>query len=129
MDLSIIKGQDHIGIPCRDLRRSAEFYGKLGFSVVSEVHDGPSGVDVVFLALGSLVIEIYRCDETGGGNGAIDHFAISVSDIDVVFEYVVGIGLEITTDGIEFLPFWKNGIRFFKVLGPNLESIEFIQKL
>ena len=39
------------------------------------------------------------------------------------------IGLPTMGDEIEFLPFWEKGVRFFKVLGPNHEPVEFSQIL
>ena len=38
-------------------------------------------------------------------------------------------GYEVITDGIEQLPFWDNGVKFFMIKGPNEERIEFCQKL
>ena len=35
----------------------------------------------------------------------------------------------IITDGIEELPFWENGVKYFMIKGPNEERIEFCQKL
>jgi len=35
----------------------------------------------------------------------------------------------VITDGIEELPFWENGVKFFMIKGPNEERIEFCQKL
>ena len=32
-------------------------------------------------------------------------------------------------DEIQFLPFWEKGFRYFKVLGPNHEPVEFGQIL
>ena len=38
-------------------------------------------------------------------------------------------GYEVITDGIEQLPVWDNGVKFFMSKGPNEERIEFCQKL
>ena len=38
-------------------------------------------------------------------------------------------GFTILDEGIRSLPFWDNGIRFFNVLGPNKEVVEFGQIL
>ena len=129
MDCSILQGLDHIGIPCKDLNRSTQFYQRLGFSLVMKKRDEQGGVNVAFMSLGSCVIEIYQCDKPECKNGAVDHFAIVVSDIDVLFDNVLDAGIEITTKGIEFLPFWAHGIKFFKIHGPDMESIEFVQRL
>jgi hypothetical protein len=38
-------------------------------------------------------------------------------------------GYTITTNGIEALPtFWDNGCRYFKILSPTGEQVEFSQK-
>ena len=38
-------------------------------------------------------------------------------------------GLAPLEDAIQFLPFWENGVRFFNLLGPNGETVEFSQRL
>jgi hypothetical protein len=38
-------------------------------------------------------------------------------------------GLALCDDHVNFLPFWENGVRFFTVTGPDMERIEFCQKL
>ena len=30
---------------------------------------------------------------------------------------------------VQFLPFWEKGVRFFTILGPNGEKVEFSQML
>lgn len=36
---------------------------------------------------------------------------------------------KVVTNGIEELPFWENGVTFFRIKGSNQEEIEFCQKL
>ena len=38
-------------------------------------------------------------------------------------------GYELLDDAVRFLPFWARGVRFFTILGPNGEKVEFSQKL
>ena len=38
-------------------------------------------------------------------------------------------GYQIVSNGGEFLPFWQNGVKFFILLGPNQERVEFNQYL
>ena len=52
-----------------------------------------------------------------------------MTDVDAVYAQVQKLGYPVVSNGIEFLPFWKNGVRFFTILGPNRERIEFNQYL
>lgn len=61
--------------------------------------------------------------------GAIDHLALDVDDIESAWEEVRTAGLAPLEDAIQFLPFWENGVRFFNLLGPNGETVEFSQRL
>ena len=61
--------------------------------------------------------------------GAIDHLALDVDDIESAWEEVRMAGLAPLEDAIQFLPFWENGVRFFNLLGPNGETVEFSQRL
>ena len=66
-----------------------------------------------------------------GVPGAIDHIALNVTDVEKVYEAIVNDGSYTICDpekGIQFLPFY-NGVKFFTILGPNGEKVEFNQKL
>lgn len=123
-----LNGIDHIGIPCRDIEETISFYNRLGFETILRTVNEKVGEKVAFLRMRDLVVETYQRDSTPDVAGAIDHMAISVKDIDECYNKVICDGFG-TVSGIEFLPFWEHGIRFFKINGPNGESIEFVQKL
>lgn len=129
MDVSKIRGLDHVAVPSSDIEKTISFYKGLGFSVLYRTINEKSNEKVAFLGLGDFVIETYEVKEVSGKNGAVDHFALSVCDIDSLFSEALKEGYEITTDGIESLPFWERGVRFFKLKGPDNESIEFLEKL
>lgn len=129
MKTKLITGLDHIAIPCSDIDRTILFYGNLGFSVLYRTINEKSGEKVAFLGMNGLVIETYQISEVSGKNGAVDHFALRVTDIKALYECALKEGFKITTEGIESLPFWENGVKFFKILGPDNESIEFLEKL
>lgn len=38
-------------------------------------------------------------------------------------------GFSMLDTKIQFLPFWEHGVKFFTVLGPNEEKVEFSQHL
>ena len=122
-------GLQHIGIPTNDLQETLLFYTELGFEIVLTTTDPNNGAGVVFLRLGSLMIEVYEADKPAMSTGAIDHIAINVSDIDAVYDTVNKHALNNTNDEIHFLPYWENGVRYFTIEGPNREKVEFAQIL
>lgn len=119
-------GLQHIGIPTTDLEGSERFYTDLGFRVIHRAANGDERV--IFLELAGLVVEIWTGAPTGR-SGAIDHFALDVTDIDAVFQTVTAAGAAAIEGEVRQLPFWERGVRYFTILGPNAEKIEFIQKL
>lgn len=121
-----IKGLQHIGIPTNDMDKTVDFYTKIGFEVAHEAMDGE--VRVVFLKLKDLVLETYENHEAALRDGAVDHIAFNVADIEEAFKFITGLGIKILTE-ITFLPFWDNGVKFFIAEGPNLERLEFAQYL
>ena len=64
-------------------------------------------------------------------NGKIDNKASYAMErcIEEMYKKICENGYEVITDGIEQLPFWDNGVKFFMIKGPNEERIEFCQKL
>lgn len=62
-------------------------------------------------------------------DGAYQHIALDVEDVDWMYQKICKNKFEIITDGIEELPFWERGVKFFMSKGPNEERIEFCQKL
>ena len=122
-----INGLQHIGVPTPNMEATIAFYEKLGFEIAFEtVNDGDR---VVFLKSGSLVIETYESKDAAMKSGAIDHIALDVKDIEKTYELINQEGLNSTQDTIHFLPFWKNGVKFFTIEGPNKENVEFSQYL
>ena len=74
-------GIQHVGIPCKSIEETKEFYEKLGFYIKHEktIRDGKQ--KVCFLEYMGLVLECYE-DEVALKAGAIDHIAIDVNDIE-----------------------------------------------
>ena len=50
-------GVQHIGIPTNDIDKTVEFYHKLGFETAFETVNEEANEKVVFLKLGTLVVE------------------------------------------------------------------------
>lgn len=122
-------GLQHIGIPVRDMNQTISFYQTLGFSIHLDTLNVAAGERVVFFSLGNLMLEAYEKRETTGQTGAIDHIALDVEDIEKTFSFIQEGGYELLDQEIHFLPFWENGVRYFTIIGPNKEKIEFNQRL
>ena len=122
-------GIQHIGIPTNDIEKTIEFYKKLGFETALQTINEEAGEKVAFLKLKTLVIETYANKQAKLTNGAIDHVAINVKDIEEVYHYIEEKQMNTTNDEIHFLPFWEKGVRFFTIEGPNKEKVEFSQYL
>lgn len=132
-----ITGLQHIGIPVTDLNTSIEFYQKLGFSNVMKApfdFNDDQGM-CVMMQSGNLVIELYQLPPDALAaiktrkDGHIDHIAFNVTDVDETFAILEREGYTILEDRPRFLQFWKNGCRFFNILGPDGERLEFNQML
>lgn len=129
MDKSFFTGLQHIGIPTNTMEDTVKFYTNLGFDIIFEGVIAEGTIKVVFLKLHNLVIEAYENNMASMRNGAIDHIAINVNDIESVFEYIKREKYKLLNDEIQFLPFFDRGVRFFTIEGPNKEKIEFNQIL
>ena len=118
-------GLQHIGIPVSDLERSIGFYEKLGFELALKTEN--EGVLVTFLKLGDLCLELYQNGQASRRFGAIDHFAINVTDVDKVHDLALADGLNIIEE--RQLPYRDNGVKYFTILGPDKEKVNFNQYL
>ena len=119
-----VTGIQHLGIPTGDLSKTIEFYQGLGFEVIWQ---NPG--EVAFLQNGTLVIETYAVEEPAMRNGAIDHVALNVQDIEAAWSDAQACGYETEDTAINFLPFFERGVKFFTIIGPNREKVEFNQYL
>jgi catechol 2,3-dioxygenase-like lactoylglutathione lyase family enzyme len=121
----ISTGLQHVGIPTNDIAKTIAFYEALGFRIVHRKDN--RGEDVAFLKMGDLVLETYQNHKAVGISGAIDHIALNVTDVEEARRIADKLKLDVIEEGQ--LPFWENGVRYFTVLGPNGEKVEFNQYL
>ena len=126
---SLTTGIQHIGVPTTDIVRSAAFYESLGFRTELDTINETNGARVVFLRLHNLVIETYESPDAVGQPGAVAHIALDATDVDAAFAQAKAQGLNVLDEEVHFLPFWEKGVRFFTVLGPNGEKVEYCQRL
>ena len=125
-----VTGIQHIGLPTNDLKKTIEFYKSLGFEVTFET-TLPTDY-VAFLQLKNICIEAFQAigaPAAVGHVGAIDHISLDVDDIEATWQAVKAAGYTPVEEEIDALPYFKNGVRFFNIVGPNAETIEFCQIL
>ncbi len=122
---SVATGLQHIGVPTNDIEKTIAFYTSLGFEVAHRADN--NGELVAFLKLGDLMVETYQNGKAVGKAGAVDHIAINVTDVKEARRIADEMGLEVIEEGK--LAFWKNGVQYFTILGPNREKLEFNQYL
>ena len=132
-----LTGPQHLGIPVTDLTKSRTFYERLGFREVmsAELPERKESVKVAMMDLHGFIVELYqpvKGDQPGirsRKDGHIDHIALNVRDIGKAFRDLKAAGLTIVEKEPVFLPFWEKGIKYFNVLGPDGERLEFSERL
>ena len=127
----------HIGIPVTNIGQSKAFYQKLGFHKASQSsfdHHGSKG-QMVMMQLKDIIIELYELPKDDlleirqRKDGHIDHITFDVSDIDQAFSALKEAEFTITEEKPVYLPFWEKGCKYFNILGPDGERLEFNQIL
>lgn len=120
----------HIGLDVNDLEAAINWYQDvLGFELIG-AFTSPSGAAVRFLKRGDIVYEIYRPLSGAATPGKIEHIAYESHDIEADYAYCVEQGYTFEQEGIQFFPtFWEKGVRFFKIMSPTGEPVEFCQIL
>ena len=136
MDLQINHLQ-HIGVPVRNLAVSQAFYERLGFQNAmtrSFPYEGDTG-HVVMMQRGAIIMELYQFPEPelskirARKDGHVDHVAFDVSDIDATYNTLKNNGFHCVESEPQFLAFWERGCKYFNILGPDGERLEFNQIL
>lgn len=120
----------HIGLAVNDLEASTQWYmDVLGFELIGSF-EAPDGVPVRFIKSGDLVYEVYQPKDGVAAPGKIDHFSFASADIEADYAYCASQGYTFEEEGIQSIPtFWEKGIRYFKIMSPTGEPVEFCQIL
>jgi catechol 2,3-dioxygenase-like lactoylglutathione lyase family enzyme len=136
MNLKINRLQ-HIGLPVGDLPTSQTFYERLGFAPAMRAafdHGGSPG-QVVMMQRGDIIMELYQLPEPElsrikqRSDGHLDHIAFDVDDIEETYALLKAEGFALIEAQPQFLNFWERGCRYFNILGPDGERLEFCQIL
>ena len=133
----LINHLQHIGIPVTNIVASAAFYNRLGFTNVmqSAFKTESEPGTCIMMKNKDTIIELYQQPRQllkeikERTDGHIDHFTFDVDDIDVAFKKLKDASFKIIEQEPVFLPFWAKGCKYFNILGPDRERIEFNQIL
>ena len=121
----------HIGFGVNDIETTAKWYvDVLGFKIIGEFMS-PDNELIKFLQSGDLVYEIWQPapGQAVDCPGKIDHLCFESTDIEADYKYCQEQGYTFEAEGIQELPVWENGVRFFKIMSPSGEPVEFCQIL
>lgn len=121
-----VTGVQHVGIPTTDLEGTIAYYERLGFECLGIY---PNGEDrCTFLRLNNLTLEVWTMDPTPMKTVPSTTSALDSTDIEASFAERRSSAWNFAEGSIQHIDtFWSNGIRYFNVLGPNHEVIEFCQ--
>ena len=123
---------DHIGLQAANSEEDAKFYmDKLGFKLKGKFKSSRGEFYTWFVTNGEVTYEISQNENLKpDAKGLVNHVALVSHDIEADYKYCVDNGYTICTKGIEEIPSrWEHGCRYFKVMSPAGEQIEFNQDL
>lgn len=132
-----LKNIQHVGIPVTNIEVSEKFYYNLGFENVMQanfIHENETGI-CMMMKQGNIIIELYQMPQkelaavAARKDGHVDHVAFDVDDIDKTFAILKETGYYVIESAPVYLNFWKNGCKYFNMLGPDDERLEFTQLL
>lgn len=136
MNLKINRLQ-HIGLPITNMEVSQAFYERLGFQNVMQssfMYEDKAG-KVSMMKRDGIIIELYQMPEPELSSvkqrrdGHIDHIAFDVDDIDEIFTLLTKEGFQVVEEKPVYLNFWEKGCKYFYIVGPDGERLEFCQIL
>ncbi|MHC1683565.1 MAG: VOC family protein [Clostridiaceae bacterium] len=130
-------GLSHIGIVVSDMEKSKKFYKQFGFKEVAKTKIKKGEDETIIIVLNKNGVNIQLIQPTGEKleevksrkDGHINHIAFDVIDVEKAFKELKDNGIETIEEKPVFLPFWERGIKYFNILGPDGERLEFSEKL
>jgi len=122
-----VSGVHHINVETRDMEKAIKFYNEiLGLNVKFRKDLGD--VEITFLDAGNTIIELFKENDKLNKthiDGVINHFALSVSDIESVLENCRKKGVKVTTEITEIT--LDGDIKYAFIEGPENERIELFE--
>lgn len=96
---------------------------------------GEKGGIVAMMKREAIIVELYQMPPKElakireRADGHIDHVAFDVDDVDATFNTLKDAGFTVLEAAPVFLSFWEKGCKYFNILGPDGERLEFNQIL
>ena len=82
---------------------------------------------MVFMKFNHLMLEIWDSDGAVHKTGAINHISLNVEDADGAYRAAKEAGYQMKESEVQHLDYWQHGIKYFNIVGPNDETIEFCE--
>ncbi|MDD3212591.1 MAG: VOC family protein [Eubacteriales bacterium] len=129
----LIRGLHHIGLPTSCMDETIAFYQSFGATVKfqkTDVYEGKP-IRVTLLQWLDVVVECYERSETAQAPGAFDHLAFQTQNIEEMYRVCKEKGYNFMEDCASQLgesSYWPTNTRWFILIGPNGEKIEFCQE-
>ena len=128
-------GLAHIGIFTEDIEKSKDFYiNILGFNLDFEttIDKGEGAyLKVAFVKIGSLIIELLQPSESAriktGNDGAADHIAIEVKNIDQCITEFKQKGIVFESEKPVYIEKLYNSVKVVFFRGPSKERLELFE--
>lgn len=130
-------GWSHLGLVVSNIDESENFYMQFGFKELlsDEIITENGIVKISYLEKDNFIIKLnqptgkYLEEVKLRKDGHIDHITFCVLDVEKAFAELKTLGFEVLQNKPVFLPFFENGVKYFNVLGPDGERLEFNQIL
>ena len=120
----------HIGLEVANIEETVKWYvDVLGFELIGSF-TSEVGEPIRFIKNGDLVYEIWEpvgCPVATPGK--LDHMCFESNDIEADYRYCQEQGYKFEEEGIQEMDIWEKGVRFFKIMSPSGEPVEFCQIL
>ena len=114
---------EHLDIVCAEIKKSVEFYRKLGLSLEGTLDNG----NVVFLFSGDdespVRVELHQAEE--GQKTGIDHIAFEVADTDAAYQEGKYLGLEFKFEPLRNM---QSGRHIANLYDPDGVQVQFARK-
>ena len=117
----------HVGIPTDDHPKTEKFWQGLGFKESGRFDTDDQGHEVIFMQAGHLTLEIWNSDGAIHKTGAINHISLNVTNADQAYQAAKKAGYQLKESEVQHLDYWQHGIKYFNIVGPNDETIEFCE--
>jgi len=124
MSTGKITGLAHIGIFCKDIEKSMDYYKRLGFTIDKEES---LGIRLAFISAGNCLIELVEQKELPPRTaGVVDHVAMVVDNLEAAIANAKAKGIEIDESTVNSVPI-LGGVKNVFFEGPDGERLEFFE--